>query len=138
MAKICLLTPSQPSINPRIVKEADALVEAGHQIHVLCGHTVPWADKSDEILLRNRKWTCSYVGGVPGSAQHWWTRLRHGVIRRLPRAWNLSREFAKWSLARVTPELQAAAFRFEANLYVAHYVGALAAAGAVAHAKGAL
>ena len=138
MAKICLLTPSQPSINPRIVKEADALVEAGHQIHVLCGHTVPWADKSDEILLRNRKWTCSYVGGVPGSAQHWWTRLRHGLIRRFPKPWNLSREFAKWSLARVTPELQAAAFRFEATLYVAHYVGALTAAGAVAHEKGAL
>jgi glycosyltransferase involved in cell wall biosynthesis len=138
MAKICLLTPSQPSINPRIVKEADALVEAGHQVHILCAHTIPWADRSDETLLRNRKWTCAYVGGMPGSARHWWTRLRHGVIRRCPRAWKLNREFAKWSLSRVTPELKAAAFQCETDLYIAHYVGALSAAGVAAVGKGAL
>lgn len=138
MAKICLLTPSQPSINPRIVKEADALAEVGHQVQVLCGHTVAWADQSDEILLRNRRWSCSYVGGVPGSVRHGWTRVRHGVARRFPPAWRLSPEFARWSLARVTPELQVAAFQCEADLYVAHYVGALAAAGVAARRKGAM
>jgi glycosyltransferase involved in cell wall biosynthesis len=138
MAKICLLTPTQPSINPRLVKEADALVEAGHQVHVLCSHTVPWADDSDEILLRTRRWACSYVGGAPGSARYWWTRLRHGVIRRFPQTWGLARECARWALSRITPDLQIAAFQFEADLYVAHYVGALTAAGAVAKKKGAL
>jgi glycosyltransferase involved in cell wall biosynthesis len=138
MAKICLLTPTQPSINPRLVKEADALVEVGHQVHVLCSHTVPWADHSDEILLRTRLWSCSYVGGEPGSARYWWSRLRHGVIRRFPQAWKPAREYARFALSRVTPELQVAAFQLEADLYVAHYVGALAAAGVVAEKKGAL
>ena len=138
MAKICLLTPTQPSINPRLVKEADALAEAGHQVHVLCSHTVPWADHSDEILLRSRRWTCSYVGGDPGSARYWWSRVRHGMLRRFPQAWKLAREWARGALSRVTPELQAAAFESDADLYIAHYVGALTAAGAVAKKKGAL
>ena len=67
MAKICLMTPGQPSINPRLVKEADALAEAGHQVHVLCSHMVPWADAFDKRLLSTRNWTCSFVGGSRGS-----------------------------------------------------------------------
>jgi glycosyltransferase involved in cell wall biosynthesis len=138
MAKICLLTPTQPSVNPRIVKEADALAEAGHQVHVLCGHTVPWADESDATLLRQRKWICSYVGGEPGSLQHWWTRARHGAVRRFPSTWKLAGGVARCALARITPELRAAAVRVEAELYVAHYVGALAAAGEAARDRSAL
>ena len=136
MAKICLLTPGQPSTNPRLVKEADALVEAGHQVQVLCGHTIAWADQADKILLSTRRWTCSYVGGEPGTALYWWTRLRHGVTRRLPATWKLAGTFRHWALCRVTPELLDAAFQCGADLYVAHYTGALSVAGAVA--KGAL
>jgi glycosyltransferase involved in cell wall biosynthesis len=138
MAKICLLTPTQPSVNPRIVKEADALAEAGHQVHVLCGHTIAWADESDILLLQKRNWTYSYVGGVPGSAGHWWTRARHGAVRRFPHAWKMSREIACCALGRITPELRAAAFRVGADLYIAHYAGALAAAGTVARRRGVL
>lgn len=138
MARICLLTPTQPSVNPRIVKEADALAEAGHQVHVLCGHTVAWADESDILLLRKRNWTCSYVGGVPGSVRHWWTRVRHGGVRRFAQTWKLSRKIACCALARITPELRAAALRVDADLYIAHYAGALAAAGAVARRRGVL
>ena len=138
MAKICLLTPTQPSVNPRIVKEADALAEAGHQVHVLCGHTIAWADESDILLLQKRNWTYSYVGGVPGSAGHWWTRARHGAVRRFPLTWKVSRKVACCALARITPELRAAAFRVGADLYIAHYAGALAAAGEVARRRGVL
>ena len=42
------------------------------------------------------------------------------------------------ALARITPELRAAAFRVYADLYIAHYTGALAAAGAVARRRGVL
>lgn len=138
MAKVCLLTPTQPSINPRLVKEADALTEAGHQVHVLCSHTVSWADDSDEILLRSRRWACSYVGGESGSARYLWSRVRHGVARRFPQAWKLAPEWARGALSRVTPELQAAASELDCDLYIAHYVGALTAAGAAAKKKGVL
>jgi glycosyltransferase involved in cell wall biosynthesis len=138
VAKICLLSPSQPSINPRLVKEADALVEGGHRVHVLCGHTVPWAERSDAILLRSRPWNCTYVGGEPGSALYLWTRLRHGLIRRFPQVWKAAGKAARGALSRITSELQAAAFQIDADLYVAHYVGALAAAGVVTKKKRAL
>jgi glycosyltransferase involved in cell wall biosynthesis len=138
MAKICLLTPTQPSLNPRIVKEADALAEAGHEVHVLCGHTVAWADESDILLLRKRNWRCSYVGGLPGSARHWWTRARHGAVRRFPLTWKVSSQVACCAFARITPELRAAALKVDSDLYIAHYAGALAAAGAVARRRGAL
>ena len=122
------MTPGQPSINPRLVKEADALVEAGHQVHVLCAHTVSWADEADKSLLSTRKWTCSYVGGQPRSLVHGWTRLRHAAFRRCLGAWKAGDGLADRALCRVTPELLAEASRCEADLYVAHYTGALAAA----------
>jgi len=129
MGRICLITPGQPSINPRLVKEADALVEAGHQVHVLCSHVVGWADTFDERLLSTRNWTCSYVGGSRGSFLYGWTRLRHGLARKFcARASRLS----DWALTRVTPELLVAAARCKAELYIAHYTGALGAAAQAA------
>jgi glycosyltransferase involved in cell wall biosynthesis len=122
------MTPGQPSINPRLVKEADALVEAGYQVHVLCSHTVSWADEADKALLSTRTWTCSYVGGQPGSLLYWWTRLRHGALRRSSATWKAGDGLRDRALCRVTPELLVAASRCEADLYVAHYTGALAAA----------
>jgi len=138
MAKICLLTPGQPSINPRLVKEADALVEAGHEVHVLCSHYVAWADEADRALLSIRPWTCTYVGGDQESIRYLWTRLRHGVTRRALAAWNLSSIFRKWALCRVSPELLRAASDIGADLYIAHYSGALVAAAVAARRKHAL
>src|ERR1700722_7176972 len=128
MAKICLMTPGQPSINPRLVKEADALVEIGHEGQVLCSHMVSWADEADKTPLSTRRWTCSYVGGERGSSLYWWTRLRHGAVRKFSAACNASSWLGDRALCRVTPELLAAASRCEADLYVAHYTGALVAA----------
>ena len=129
MAKICLITPGQPSIDPRVVKEADALAEAGHKVHVLCSHMVPWADAFDKQLLSTRNWTCSYVGGSRGSFLYAWTRLRHGLARKFcpSGSWIFD-----WALTRVTPELLVAAVRCKAELYIAHYTGALGAAAQAA------
>ena len=136
MANICLLTPGQPSINPRLVKEADALVEAGHDVRVLCSHMVSWADVADRNLLAKRKWTCSYVGGNNGSLLYAWTRLRHGLVRRFAGSSSGDSGLGVRALTRVTPELSAAAVQCRADLYIAHYTGALAAAGQAAKQNG--
>lgn len=128
MASICLITPGQPSINPRLVKEADALVEAGHEVHVICSHVIGWADEADKKLLVSRGWTCSYVGGEIGSWEYAWTRLRHGLIRKLFGGSQTGTWISYRALTRVTPELLNAVETYEADLYIAHYVGALAAA----------
>jgi glycosyltransferase involved in cell wall biosynthesis len=137
MARICLLTPGQPSVDPRLVKEADALHGAGHEVQVLCSHMIPWADAADSELLQTRSWTCTYVGGGPNgtSAEYWRTRLRHGLARRLPQAWPLSERLQRCAVCRVLPELAGSAKRAKADLYIAHYTGALVAAADAAHAN---
>jgi glycosyltransferase involved in cell wall biosynthesis len=137
MGRICLITPGQPSINPRLVKEADALVDAGHDVHVLCSHMVSWADEADKKLLATRKWSCLYVGGNIGSWLYAWTRLRHGVVRRFSGDWSADGLLGIRALTRVTPELCDAAVRYRADLYIAHYSGALAAAARAANENGA-
>ena len=140
MARICLLAPGQPSVDPRLVKEADALHEVGHEVQVLCSHMIPWADAADRELLQTRPWRCTYVGGDfnAGSAEYWRTRLRHGLARRLPLAWPLSDRLRRYAVCRVLPELAGAAMRARADLYIAHYTGALVAAADAARANRAL
>src|ERR1035437_10021357 len=140
MARICLLAPGQPSVDPRLVKEADALHEAGHEVQVLCSHMIPWADATDGELLQTRPWRCTYVGGDFNgrSAEYWRTRLRHGLARRLPLAWPLSERLRRYAVCRVLPELAGAAKPARADLYIAHYTGALVAAADAARANCAL
>lgn len=140
MARICLLAPGQPSVDPRLVKEADALHETGHEVYVLCSHFVRWADAADRELLQTRPWTCTYVGGDFNgkSTEYSQTRLRHGLARRLPLAWPLSDRLRRYAVCRVLPELASAAKRARADLYIAHYTGALVAASDAARANRAL
>jgi glycosyltransferase involved in cell wall biosynthesis len=140
MARICLLAPGQPSVDPRLVKEADALHDVGHEVQVLGSHMIPWADAADRELLQTRSWTCTYVGGDSNSrsAEYWRTRLRHGLARRLPLAWPLSERLRRYAVCRVLPELAGAAKRARADLYIAHYTGALVAAADAARANCAL
>ena len=140
MARICLLAPGQPSVDPRLVKEADALHEVGHEVQVLCSHMIPWADAADRELLQARPWTCTYVGGDPNgrSAEYSRTRLRHGLARRMPIAWPLSDRLRRYAVCRALPELAGAAKRASADLYIAHYTGALVAAADAARANRAL
>jgi glycosyltransferase involved in cell wall biosynthesis len=138
MAVICLITTGQPSTNPRLVKEADALVEAGHTVRVLCAHWAVWADVADRTFLQSRRFQCTYVGGRRSvrSLPHLWTRVRHRVGRELVRFPGV-KATRHWALSRVTPELQRASQRIEADLYIAHNLGALPAAASAARQHGA-
>ncbi len=135
--RVCLLTTGQPSTNPRLVKEADALVEAGFQVEVICAHWSDWADQFDPVMLSSRSWHCTYVGGSPGPL-HWlhqWTRLRLELGSRL---WDSPPDSRRtlWGLDRVATELAAAAARRPADLYIAHNLGALPAAAMAAARHG--
>lgn len=132
--KICFLTAGQPSTQPRLVKEADVLTEAGHQVHAICAYFANWASEMDKDLLASRSWTCTYVGGDPSKhpLRYYWTRLRHGGSRRSLAAWGGSSIIKRWALCRVLPELEHAAKRQQADLYIVHNLGALPAAAAAA------
>ena len=53
MARILFLTTKQPSTNPRMRKSADALADAGHEVHVLYAFNTAWATEADQSILRS-------------------------------------------------------------------------------------
>ncbi len=137
-SRVCLLSPGQPSTNPRLVKEADALAEAGYRVQALCGVWADWAEATDRELLRDRSWRCRYVGGRPGEERllYHWTRLRYAAGRRLAPLGPSRDRSLRWGLSRVGEELRRAALASPADLYIAHYPGALAAAAEAAARHG--
>lgn len=56
MAIVCLLSSIHPWVNPRVIKEADALHAAGHDVTLVYRAVSPWADARDEALLADRRW----------------------------------------------------------------------------------
>lgn len=139
MATICLITAGQPSTNPRMVKEADALADAGHTVRVICTRLVDWALDTDRGL-QGRDW--QVVASIPvGPQANVVDRVWQGVRRRVALAAyrgglrGLGVVEAAWHAA--TPELVRAAGAVRADLYIAHYPAALPAAARAAARYGA-
>lgn len=56
MARICLITPFHISFQPRTLREADALFEAGHKVRVICRQTDEFLTGYDREIMESRKW----------------------------------------------------------------------------------
>lgn len=125
--RVCLVTTGQPSTNPRLVKEADTLIEAGHDVHVVGAHWTDWAAETDRQLLADRAWTASLVDWRRESAPalFHWSRLRSWAARRAAPMRPASTYLALSSLSRVGPELRRRVGAVGADLYVAHNIGAI-------------
>ena len=137
--RICLVSTGQPSTNPRIVKEADSLVEAGYEVVVLCTHWTKWADNTDKQLLSKKKWRCKYSGGSPDNNFHvyYLTRFRHKLYKKIL-SFGINSSFIREnSLFRSYSELEKQAKNIEADLYIAHNLGALPIAVKAAEKYGA-
>lgn len=132
-AHIVLLTTGQPSTNPRLVKEADALTEAGYRVTVVYCFWAQWGQQYDQELLQKAHWNSQQVGGDPDEKQFRWsyTRLRRKIFSVFPNA-----QFAiKRILCRAYDELLEAAQNISGDLYVAHSVGALPVAAIAARKR---
>ena len=139
MIRICLVTTGQPSTNPRLVKEADALAAEGYYVHVVGAHWADWADRYDQSILATRSWSASILDWRRDSNAwlYWKTGVRHRVSRWFE-AWASASGFRSLSAAgRLSPELARAAAAWPADLYIAHNLGALPAAAAAARRHGA-
>jgi glycosyltransferase involved in cell wall biosynthesis len=136
--RVCLITTGQPSTNPRLVKEADALVEIGCGVHVVAAHWASWAKSTDRALMASRSWRLTFIDWSREAAPltHAFSRIRHWAARQ-------SIHFAQTdalalaAFSRVGPELSRAAAREPADLYIAHNLGALPAALAAGDAHNA-
>jgi glycosyltransferase involved in cell wall biosynthesis len=128
--KICLITTGQPSTNPRLVKEADAFSEAGHEVDVVAAHWSDWASDMDGGLLASRQWRMSLVDWRRQRAPFLFqrSRARHWMARRAAE-WRIGgRSLDAAAVARVGPELRKRAIAILADFYIAHSLGALPAA----------
>ena len=137
MARICLVTPSHLASNPRLVKEANALHAAGHEVVVVAGRYFHPLDDFDEALLATSPWRCirvRYDAGARVVMAKLRRRLARRIVAALPRP---SLSLAIRSHHAAIHLLAAAARRLDANLYIGHCLAGLAAAGLASAATGA-
>ena len=128
MVKIVLVTTGQPSVNPRIVKEADALSSAGYDVTILYCHWIGWADEADKAIIEQAKWKAILIGGSPSKQQlkFYYTKLRFKICRFFDEI--KARKFlvAEKAQARCFTELMNAASSIKADYFIGHNLGALA------------
>ena len=139
MATICLISPTLLSTNPRLVKEADVLVEAGHDVHVVCGDFLSWAREAD-AEFEGRGWgSVTKVRFGPGTPlpRRVLQVFRQRMARRALLAGMTHPRVLAAAWHQVTPDLVRAATSIRADLYVAHYIAALPAAAQAARLHGA-
>lgn len=137
--RVCIVGPTHLANTPRIVKEADALQEAGFDVRVVFSQ--PHLDKAthDEDLISSRVWRHSIVRWSRENQPSRWllTALRQRGLQRMPRvAWAIG-SVAERAEGRVFPELARAAAAEEADLYIGHYAEGLSAAAFAARRWGA-
>jgi glycosyltransferase involved in cell wall biosynthesis len=118
--RICIVIHGHVSTCPRMLKAADALCEAGHDVRVVSPRHLGWATEADREVWRSRRWRHTEVGFEDGSprrarsALRW--RLARQAARLLPRA-ALPTSVAARAIGRFQPELLAAACAEPADLF---------------------
>lgn len=140
ISKIILITSGQPSLNPRLVKEADSLIEAGYQVEVIYQYWNSWATILDEKLLSQKKWKATRIGGDPINEKitYWHTRIGLKVGRKLIKLFGFGGGLAELAIGRCTYQLIEKAKNTVGDIYIAHNLAALPAAVLAAkynHAK---
>lgn len=137
-ATVCLVTPGQPSTNPRLVKEADALVEAGTEVHVVACKFEAWADDADATFA-DRPWTTHWLrfGALAPRWLDLYQRARRRACREISRLVGIQPGLAERAFHYIIPELTRTTSRVSADLYIAHNLAALPPARWAARRQGA-
>jgi glycosyltransferase involved in cell wall biosynthesis len=132
--QICLVSPGHLASNPRLVKEADALQEAGFAVRVVAGDITPEVRPLDVTITTRASWSVAKVGLGPRPL-HFARRLRQELAGRAHRIGGV--RVARWAHSPVTGVLARVAAAQPADLYIAHCLAALPAAAWAAHRHGA-
>jgi glycosyltransferase involved in cell wall biosynthesis len=127
--KVLIISSGQPSLNPRLVKEADALAEKGYDVLVIYAYWNEWGTQLDEQLLPTKKWNTIRAGGDPkqNPGRYFISRLINRIAITLVKKYR-QMEFAERAISRASYFLEMEAKKHRADLYIAHNLGALPAA----------
>jgi glycosyltransferase involved in cell wall biosynthesis len=132
--RVCIVTPGALGSNPRVVKEADALHEAGSDIAVIATRTLALVDRRDEAILAAAPWRAQRLDFTARGGA--W-RLRRAAQETWALAFAITggASSAGRALSAFTGPLATAAKSVPADLYIAHYPAALPAAAIAAHSR---
>lgn len=125
--RITLITSGQPSLNPRLVKEADALCDNGYKVTIIYQYWNKWGTALDEKFLLNKSWEAILAGGTPNAKKltFWHTRLRNKFYTLISRHISMKFGLAENAVGRSNYLLFKAALHTNADLYIGHNLAAL-------------
>lgn len=128
--KVVIITSGQPSLNPRLVKEADLLAEIGDDVTVIYQYWNNWATELDNAILKDKKWNAIRIGGDPFTQKisYWYTRLRHKISVLMLKTFGFIYNLPELAIGRCTIELTKTAQKIKAEVYISHNLAALPAA----------
>ena len=127
MRTVLIITSSQPSTNPRAVKEAISLIENNFKVYFVYNITTPWASFLDQqILLKYPKinWINSAGSYNQNRLLQIYYRLRRKFYSTLYLIFNLN-YFLDRSLILFMQELYKVALTLHFDLIIAHNLGTL-------------
>jgi len=134
--RVCLVAATHPSNNPRLIREADSLAGAGHDVRVVAPSFMTALRDRDMRLLQNRAWRLEVIdfcpGGMAGTYRAYVTR---GKCRVLQKAVRLTgrRRYVDGAYTPAMREMTALASAEPADWFIAHAHRSLPVAAAAAH-----
>lgn len=134
--RICIVTPGHLASNPRVVKEADALHEAGYDVTVVAADIASLVRHFDEEIIATVAWRAVRVKRTTLAR-----RIEHRVEAIAAQSVPVSAlplRFAILAHDEQCRALRRAAGKVPAHLYIGHYVAGLSAAAYAARHNGAL
>ena len=138
MKRVCLITPGHLSTNPRLVKEADALDEAGYKVSVIAADFTRWARDADQEF-ESRRWRVAArlrFGPDAKKSERVLQVIRQHMARTLVNLGISEPHVVRAAWHPIAPDLVRKARQVRADLYIAHYPAALPAAAIAASANG--
>ena len=137
--RVCLVGATHPCHNPRLVREADSLAAAGHEVRVVAPSFVAELRDRDHRLLAGRKWSHQAVdfcpGGFAASYRAWSARVTRRIYEQLFSMSNSAR-FVDRAYTPALGAMAAIAASERADWFIAHAHRALpVAAVAAAHSN---
>ena len=126
---IVILSTHQPAANPRAMKEYETLKEMGYKVKILYAYNAKWSYLIDEEKFRKGMLDRQDLIEVAGNPhefplQYFLSRVTYRIFK----TFSFFKAFAKMSFDRVSFTLWLKAKQYPADLYIAHYLGALPAA----------
>ncbi len=136
--RICLVSSSNVGSNPRLVKEADALHEAGAIVHVISvdSANLPEVQSRDAAVLKQAAWSSEQVDART-PLRRLGVKLQRLVCRKLYAAGCRINGIRLRAYNPLVFALASAARRTDADLFIAHNLAALPAAAIAASVRGA-